>query len=386
MKHLRSVTLAVCLAALGSLSLQAADVTGSGTTNKIPIWTSSSAIGNSVMTQSGGNVGVSTASPAHPLDVTGDINSSAGYMIGGFLVLSASSTDSTTAVGIGALEHNSGATASTAVGQYALETNTTGGDNVALGFEALEDNATGNYNTGLGAFALQANTASNNTAVGYEALGHASTGGNNVAVGYDAGLVLTTGANNVAVGYEAGGSLTTGANNVAVGYQAGNALTTSNSNNIDIGNTGTSGDSGVIRIGGSNQTTFYAAGIYGVTTGTAAVEVFADASGQLGTKSSSIRFKEDVHDMGDASDRLLQLRPVTYRYKQPYADGSKPVDYGLIAEEVAQVYPDLVVRGADGQIDTVQYQKLTPMLLNEVQKQAETIRLLEKRLAALEAK
>ena len=97
-----------------------------------------------------------------------------------------------------------------------------------------------------------------------------------------------------------------------------------------------------------------------------------DSNGQFGTVNSSIRFKEDVHDMAAASDGLLRLRPVTYRYKQPYADGSKPVDYGLIAEEVAEVYPDLVVKGADGQIQTVQYQKLTPMLLNEVQKGAQT--------------
>jgi hypothetical protein len=150
----------------------------------------------------------------------------------------------------------------------------------------------------------------------------------------------------------------------------------------------------VIRIGSTSQNSFYAAGVYGVTTAlTGAVEVFVDSAGQLGTKSSSIRFKEDVHDMADASDGLLQLRPVTYRYKQAYADGSQPVDYGLIAEEVAQVYPDLVARNASGQIETVQYSKLTPMLLNEVQKQhqlveqqAETIRLLEKRLAALETK
>jgi hypothetical protein len=133
-----------------------------------------------------------------------------------------------------------------------------------------------------------------------------------------------------------------------------------------------------------------------------AVEVVMNSTGQLGTINSSIRFKEDVHDMAAASDGLMRLRPVTYRYKEPYADGSKPVDYGLIAEEVAQVYPDLVVKDAVGQIQTVQYQKLTPMLLNEVQKehklleqQAATIQqlksqlaalpLLEKRLAALEA-
>jgi len=101
--------------------------------------------------------------------------------------------------------------------------------------------------------------------------------------------------------------------------------------------------------------------------------------------SSSQRFKEDIQDMGDASSDLLYLRPVTFRYKQAYKDGSKPVDYGLIAEEVAAVYPDLVVKDKDGQIQTVQYQKLTPMLLNEVQKQAAQIRALEDRLSALEA-
>jgi hypothetical protein len=89
--------------------------------------------------------------------------------------------------------------------------------------------------------------------------------------------------------------------------------------------------------------------------------------------------------MAGRSSDLMRLRPVTFRYKQPYADGDKPIEYGLIAEEVAEIYPDLVVRGKDGQIETVQYQKLTPMLLNEVQKQAEEIRLLKERLAAMEA-
>src|ERR1700736_1971536 len=100
-----------------------------------------------------------------------------------------------------------------------------------------------------------------------------------------------------------------------------------------------------------------------------AVTVVIDSNGQLGTVNSSRRYKEDLRDMGGASSSLLRLRPVTYRYKQPYADGSKPLDYGLIAEEVAEVYPDLIVRGKDGQVETVQYHKLTPMLLNEVQKQ-----------------
>jgi hypothetical protein len=165
------------------------------------------------------------------------------------------------------------------------------------------------------------------------------------------------------------------------------------SNNIDIGHQGSANDKNpTIRIGTpGTQKTFFAAGIRGTKTGSSnAVQVMIDSNGQLGTVNSSIRFKEDVHDMAAASSGLFRLRPVTYRYKDAYADGSKPIDYGLIAEEVATVYPDLVVRDADGQIQTVQYQKLTPMLLNELQKehkllvqQAEIIQALQKQLAAL---
>ena len=111
-----------------------------------------------------------------------------------------------------------------------------------------------------------------------------------------------------------------------------------------------------------------------------------DSAGQLGTVSSSRRFKEDIADMGDSSRGLMDLRPVTYRYKQPFADGSKPIQYGLIAEEVAEVYPDLVAHSVDGQIETVKYQVLDSMLLNEIQRQQAQIRKLEERLAKLEAK
>jgi len=141
-----------------------------------------------------------------------------------------------------------------------------------------------------------------------------------------------------------------------------------------------------------NQTSFFAAGIRGVTTGNNdAIPVVIDSNGQLGTVSSSRRFKEDIHDMDTVSSGLMRLRPVTFRYQRPFADGSKPIQYGLIAEEVADVYPDLVTHSADGQIETVKYQVLDSMLLNELQKehkqvqeQAETIRMLETRLAVLE--
>jgi len=114
------------------------------------------------------------------------------------------------------------------------------------------------------------------------------------------------------------------------------------------------------------------------------VNVVIDTNGQLGTVSSSRRFKEEISDMAEASSGLLRLRPVTFRYRRPYEDGSKPIDYGLIAEEVAEVYPDLVVKTADGQVETVQYQKLTPMLLNEVQKLTQQNRQLADRVANLE--
>jgi hypothetical protein len=99
-----------------------------------------------------------------------------------------------------------------------------------------------------------------------------------------------------------------------------------------------------------------------------AVQVLIDSNGQLGTLNSSRRFKEDIRDMAERSRRLFDLWPVTFHYKEPTDDGTKPLEYGLIAEEVAQVYPDLVAYGADGHIETVQYHKLTPMLLNELQR------------------
>jgi hypothetical protein len=163
----------------------------------------------------------------------------------------------------------------------------------------------------------------------------------------------------------------------------------------------TASESNTIRIGAPDQhTAAFIAGIVGETTGSNdAVEVVIDSNGQLGTINSSRRYKEDIHDMGDASARLLSLRPVTFRYKKPYADGGKPIQYGLIAEEVAEVFPELVVRNAQGQPETVKYQLLAPLLLNEFLKehkqveaqaqvnaaQAQTIAAQQKQIEALTA-
>jgi hypothetical protein len=121
-----------------------------------------------------------------------------------------------------------------------------------------------------------------------------------------------------------------------------------------------------------------------VTTGkNDAIPVVIDSNGQLGTVSSSQRFKEDIRDMGDSSRALLRLRPVTFRYRKSFDDGSKPIQYGLIAEEVAEAFPDLVARSADGRIETVKYQMLDALLLNEVQRQEAEIRALKERLDKL---
>ena len=307
------------------------------------------------------------------------------------------------AFGYDALYSNTSGSNNTAIGTQTLQSNTTGFENTATGYEALNLNTTGFFNTATGFYALQANTTGAfDTATGASALADNTTGSFNVANGYEALYSNTTAGGNTAIGPWALGSITTGGENIGIGYAAGYYLPAGASNNIDIGHMGSANDNnGIVRIGtAGTQTAFYAAGIRGTKTGANnAVEVVIDSNGQLGTINSSIRFKQDVHDMAAASDGLMRLRPVTYRYIQPYADGSKPMDYGLIAEEVAEVYPDLVARNADGQIQTVQYQKLTPMLLNEVQKehklleqqettvqqQQETIQQLEKRLAAIEA-
>jgi hypothetical protein len=277
-----------------------------------------------------------------------------------------------TASGWEALFHNSSGNGNTASGATALYSNTTGTDNTASGFNALLSNTIGSNNTASGFYALYSNTAGyDNTASGVIALQNNTTGRWNTASGNGALFNNTTGASNTADGFEALVSNTTASNNIAIGFEAAMNVSGGNNNNIHIGSFGSSGDSDAIRIGTSGtQTTFYVAGVSGVTTGlNNAAPVLIDSNGQLGTISSSRRFKEDIHDMGDASEGLMRLRPVTFRYKKPFDDGSKPIQYGLIAEEVAEVYPDLVARSADGQIETVKYQVLDPMLLNEVQRQ-----------------
>ena len=145
------------------------------------------------------------------------------------------------------------------------------------------------------------------------------------------------------------------------------------------------GEAHTLRIGyGTGTATFeqtraFISGIRGTTTGNAgAVAVLIDSNGQLGTVSSSRRYKEDIADMAEVSHRLLELRPVTFRFKKAFADGEKPIQFGLIAEEVAEVFPELVVYNDEGQPETVKYHLLSTMLLNELQRlRAEVVELRE---------
>jgi hypothetical protein len=169
--------------------------------------------------------------------------------------------------------------------------------------------------------------------------------------------------------------------------RAGGGLAPNANNNICIGNGGALSDSNTTRIG-SGQTRVFIDGIRGKTTKADGVDVIIDSSGQLGTVISSARFKDDVEDMDEASDGLLKLRPVTFRYKGQEGERRQ---FGLIAEEVEKVLPDLVVRDASGRPETVLYREIPTMLLNEVQKQHRTIeqqrrliQALEERLASME--
>jgi hypothetical protein len=286
----------------------------------------------------------------------------------------------------------------TANGGNTLGQNTTGKNNTAIGWSALANNTTGASNTATGVGALQSNTTINgvaggaNTATGFNALFSNTTGGDNIAIGDSALFNNTTGGGNVSTGDSALGHNTTGNqntatgvlallnnikgnNNIALGALAGQNLTTG-SNNIDIGNMGSAGESNKIRIGKvGTQTGTFIAGIHGVTVASA-VGVVVDVNGHLGTVTSSVRFKEAIKPMDSASEAILALRPVTFRYKHELDPDGIP-QFGLVAEQVEKVNPDLVVRDADGKINTVRYEAVNAMLLNEFLKEHSKVQTLE---------
>jgi hypothetical protein len=283
-----------------------------------------------------------------------------------------------TAEGSDALFSLTNGSFNTAVGESALNSNTTGNSNTATGAGALEKNINGNFCTATGVDALNNNSSGlNNTAMGFSAL-DSNTGGNrNTAAGVRALEANITGSDNTAMGYQA---LTNspGSNNIALGSNAGANLT-SGSNNIEIGNVGLAGDAAKIRIGkqGTQNGTFIA-GIFGVPiTGSTVV---VNSTGKLGVATSSARFKEAIKPMDKASESILALRPVSFRYKQEI-DPQGTAQFGLVAEEVAKVNPDLVVRDAEGKVYTVRYEAVNAMLLNEFLKEHTKEQSLETRVA-----
>jgi Chaperone of endosialidase len=289
-----------------------------------------------------------------------------------------------TANGAFALFSNTIGTVNTAIGDSALLSNTEGNSNTAVGATALFTNTTGSFNTANGFIALSSNTAGNdNTATGVAALGHNIDGNDNTANGLNALNNHTTGDANTAIGRDALFANTAGSNNTALGAFAGSSLAGNSNNNIDIGNTGVAFESDTIRIGSEFQTRTFIAAIRGVTTGIAdAVNVVIDSNGQLGTISSSRRFKKQIKPMDQASESLLALKPVTFRYK---TDKTNTPQFGLVAEDVAAVNPNLVVRDKDGKIYTVRYDAVNAMLLNEFLKEHNKVEALEGTVAALVA-
>jgi hypothetical protein len=271
-----------------------------------------------------------------------------------------------TAIGSGVMVNNTVGYSNTATGEEALEDNTTGFNNTANGAVALTFNTTGTRNTAVGAGALAFNNGDDNTGLGIAALNFNTTGGANTAIGDSALSANTSGSNNIAIGQLAGGALTTGGNN------------------IDIGNAGVAGESGTIRIGTRRtQTKTFIAGI-SKTTVAGGVGVVVNTNGQLGTVTSSARYKEAIQPMAKASEALLALQPVTFRYKKELDPEAIP-QFGLIAEQVAKVDPDLVARDEEGKPYTVRYEAVNAMLLNEFLKEHRKVEAQGAHIAQLEA-
>jgi len=251
-------------------------------------------------------------------NVTGNYNTGVGAA-----TLLNNTASENTATGAGALLSNTTGTSNAAAGAFALFTNTEGSFNTAIGEQALSNNTTGVGNTGIGAAALNSNTTGSfNTASGTQALYNNTTGGSNIALGYLAGNGVTTADNVIAIGTSSGANV---------------------SNSCFIRN------------------------IRGVATAVAnAIPVLIDSNGQLGTASSSRRFKKEIKPMDQTSEAILALKPVTFHYK---SDNTNRPEFGLIAEQVAEVNPDLVVRDENGEIYTVRYDAVNAMLLNQFLKE-----------------
>ena len=262
-----------------------------------------------------------------------------------------------TAIGLGTLYTNTIGISNTATGFEALYANTTGNDNTAIGRTALSANTEGERNTAIGSGALDINTTGfQNTAIGAFALFNNTIASDNHAIGYTALSDNTTGEFNVAIGSQALRNNVTGDSNTAIGDSAGSNITGSGNVCIGAGVNGFAGESNITRI----------RNVYESPTTDRAVYVTAD--GRIGTLSSSRRYKEEIEPMNQASERLFALKPVAFRYKKGI-DPARLLSFGLIAEEVAQISPELITRDKEGKPETVRYEAVNAMLLNEFLKE-----------------
>ena len=309
------------------------------------------------------------------LNTTGSSNTA----VGAVALLNNTIGQNNTANGASALQSNTEGSDNTAIGRQALFSNTTGGSNTAIGDSALFNNIGGNLNTAVGLQALENNTGGDrNTATGLSALSGNAAGNDNTATGHEA-LHFNLSSGNTAMGSGALSENTTGSNNTALGFNAGDNL--SGDNNIDIGSgvQGVAGESNTIRIGNTDITDTFIRGISGQTVASGAA-VLVGANGHLGTLTSSARFKEKIKPMGKASEALFGLKPVIFRYKKEI-DPVGVQQFGLVAEDVEKVNRDLVVRDESGKVNSVRYEQVNAMLLNEFLKEHRKVEKLEATVA-----
>jgi hypothetical protein len=288
-------------------------------------------------------------------------------------------------LGASALAAVSNASVNTAVGTGALQSTINGEANAAFGWRAMAGNTSGSNNVAAGMLALWGNISGNgNVAIGSQAMYQSTAANSNVAIGYGALNSVSTGAGNVAIGYQAGEDVL-GSGSILIGFQAGNDTAPTGANNIYIGSRGFLQDQNTIRIGNLSHQGAVINGIAGQTT-VGGVPVLINGGGRLGTVNSSRRFKTEIEPMRSGELMALQaLRPVRFVYKPEYAGGGRELQYGLIAEEVADTMPDLVVRDEAGAPQTVRYQLLAPLLLADAQRLERERTALAARVQSLES-
>lgn len=342
-----------------------------------------------------GSHGINTTGTIGPNTVTVSLNNT--ITVGDLVNVPAGSNSITMTSGDLLLNGNSGVMSAEGIAKIKFAPAATGQPTNDIYFylnSIFIGNSTGNqtatpsvalFNIGIGGLSLRAlTTGTRNIAIAQGVLQACTTGQSNTAIG-DINLnILTTGSNNTIVGSSCLEFLLTGSNNTVYGFNNGDNYTSSESSNIVIGSNipGTVGESNALRIGLSTGTgasqinKTFIAGITGITTGGAAVPVLVDANGQLGTTSSSIRYKENIAPLGSYSEDIYKLNPVVFNYK---THSPELKSFGLIAEEVEQVMPDLVIYNKDGEVETVKYHEMVPILLNEIIKLNQRILDLEKR-------